>query len=239
MKKVSMMEEFERFELLVKEEGINKLLSSHVCVFGVGGVGGYVCEALARAGVGHITIVDKDTVSISNINRQIIALHSTVGSYKCDVMEGRLKDINPSIIVDKRICFYLPENANTFDFSKYDYIVDCVDTVTAKLSIIVEANKCKKPVISAMGAGNKLDPTRIKIADIYKTSVDPLARVMRYELKKRGIKHLCVAYSDEIPFKTGVIDPESNKSVPGSAPFVPSAMGLIMASKIINDLLKD
>ena len=237
-----MEEQFSRTKLIYKEDGMNKLKNSSVIVFGVGGVGGYVIEALARVGIGHITIVDKDRVSVSNINRQIIALNSTIGRYKCDVMEERIKDINSNCIVDKRNCFYLPENKDDFDFSLYDYVIDCVDTVTAKISIILEAYKAGSMVISAMGAGNKVNPSMLRVSDIYKTKVDPLARVMRTELKKRNIKKLKVVYSEEYPIKYDdnekVIDPVTSKVTPGSTSFVPSSMGLLIASEVVKDILK-
>ena len=223
-----MKEQFERTSLLVGEEAISKLNNSKVLIFGVGGVGGYVAEALARTGVGSITIVDKDTVSESNINRQIIALHSTVGRDKVDVLKERMVDINPDIQVDARKCFFLPENAHEFDFSQYDYIVDAVDTVTAKLQIIVQAKEAGVPVISAMGAGNKVHPEMFEIADIYKTEMCPLAKVMRRELKNRGIKKLKVVYSKEKPVYKG--------DVPGSIAFSPSVAGLLMASEVVRDL---
>ena len=223
-----MKEQFERTSLLVGEEAISKLNNSKVLIFGVGGVGGYVAEALARTGVGSITIVDKDTVSESNINRQIIALHSTVGRDKVDVLKERMLDINPELQVDARKCFFLPENASEFDFSQYDYIVDAVDAVTAKLQIIVQAKEAGVPVISAMGAGNKVHPEMFEIADIYKTEMCPLAKVMRRELKERGIKKLKVVYSKEKPVYKG--------DVPGSIAFSPSVAGLLMASEVIRDL---
>lgn len=223
-----MKEQFERTSLLVGEEAISKLNNSKVLIFGVGGVGGYVAEALARTGVGSITIVDKDTVSESNINRQIIALHSTVGRDKVDVLKERMLDINPDIQVDARKCFFLPDNAHEFDFAQYDYIVDAVDTVTAKLQIIVQAKEAEVPVISAMGAGNKVHPEMFEIADIYKTEMCPLAKVMRRELKNRGIKKLKVVYSKEKPVYKG--------DVPGSIAFSPSVAGLLMASEVVRDL---
>ena len=223
-----MKEQFERTSLLIGEEAISKLNNSKVLIFGVGGVGGYVAEALARTGVGSITIVDKDTVSESNINRQIIALHSTVGKDKVDVLKERMLDINPELQVDARKCFFLPDNSHEFDFSQYDYIVDAVDTVTAKLQIIVQAKEAGVPVISAMGAGNKVHPEMFEIADIYKTEMCPLAKVMRRELKNRGIKKLKVVYSKEKPVYKG--------DVPGSIAFSPSVVGLLMASEVIRDL---
>ena len=225
-----MAEVFSRTELLVGSDKLDKLRNARVIIFGVGGVGGYVTEALARSGVGYIELVDKDVVSESNINRQIIALHSTIGKYKTEVMRDRIKDINPDAEVVVRNCFYLPETANDFDFTKYDYVVDAVDTVTAKLSIIVEADKAGTPVISSMGAGNKMDPTRFQVADIYKTSVCPLAKVMRRELKKRGIRKLKCVYSTE--------EPVINARTPGSIAFVPSVAGLIIAGEVIKDIIK-
>ena len=224
--------------MMLGEEAVNRLKTSHVAVFGVGGVGGFVTEALARAGVGKLTLIDSDKVSVSNINRQIIALHSTVGRPKVEVIKERMLDINPDCEINAYNVFYLPENADQFDLSGYDYIADAVDTVAAKLEIAERAYKEGVPVISAMGAGNKTDPTRFEIADISDTTVCPLARVMRRELKARGIKKYKVVYSKEEPRKSGVTDPESGKAIPGSLSFVPSAMGLIMASAIVNDLVK-
>lgn len=239
------MERFSRTELLLGSEKMHRLYNSNVIIFGVGGVGGYVTEALARSGVGSFTLVDKDTVSISNINRQIIATESTVGRDKVDVMKERILDINPHAKVEIIKCFYLPENADEFDLSRYDYVVDAVDTVTAKLEIIVRANEAGVPVISSMGAGNKLDPTGFMVADIYDTSVCPLAKVMRRELKKRGIKKLKVVYSKEEPIKLLKKDLSENgenetagvKPVPGSVAFVPSVVGLILAGEIIKDII--
>lgn len=231
-------EEFSRTAYVYGEEAIEKLNKSRVAVFGVGGVGGYICEALCRAGVGSIDIFDRDSVSVSNINRQIIALHSTVGRPKVEVMKKRMLDINPYCKVNAYNVFYLPENADEFDLSGYDYIADAVDTVAAKLEIAERAYKLGIPVISAMGAGNKTDPTRFEVADIANTTVCPLARVMRRELKARSIKKYKVVYSKEEPIKSGVIDEESGKAIPGSLSFVPSAVGLIMAGEIVNDLVK-
>ena len=228
---------FSRTALLIGEEGVEKLKKSRVAVFGVGGVGGYVVEALARSGVGALDLIDKDTVSESNINRQIIALHSTVGRLKTEVAAERVRDINPEICVRTHNTFYLPETADKFDFSEYDYIVDAIDTVSGKLSLIERANAMKIPVISSMGAGNKLNPTLFEVADISKTSVCPLARVMRRELKKRGIEHLKVVYSKEEPLPSTLVDPESGKSIPGSIAFVPSVVGLIIAGEVIKDII--
>ena len=234
---MSIKEEFSRTAYVFGEEAVSKLQNARVAVFGVGGVGGYICEALCRAGVGHIDIFDRDTVSLSNINRQIIALHSTVGKPKVEVMRERMLDINPECEINAHNVFYLPENADEFDFSKYDYIADAVDTVAAKLEIATRAYSLGITVISAMGAGNKTDPTRFEVADINDTSVCPLARVMRRELKARGIKKYKVVYSKEEPRKSGVTDSESGKAVPGSLSFVPSAMGLIMAGEIVKDII--
>ena len=226
-----MENQFERTELLLGKEAVEKLKSKRVAVFGVGGVGGYVCEALARSGVGELDIIDNDTVALSNINRQIIALHSTLGMYKVDAAEKRLLDINPDIKINKRKCFFLPETAGEFDFSRYDYVVDAIDTVTGKLGLIECAEKAGVKIISSMGAGNKLDPTGFEVSDIFKTSVDPLARVMRKELRARGIKKLKVVYSREEPVKTG------QGSTPGSTAFVPSVAGLIIAGEVISELI--
>ncbi len=230
--------QFSRTALLIGEEGVEKLKNSRVAVFGVGGVGGYVIEALARSGVGSLELIDKDTVSVSNINRQIIALHSTVGRMKTEVMAERVKDINPNCQVSVRNLFYLPETAKEFDFSSYDYVVDAIDTVSGKIALIEQAKKANVPVISSMGAGNKLDATAFEVADITKTSVCPLARVMRRELKKRGIEHVKVVYSKEEPLPSVLMDEESGKVIPGSIAFVPSAVGLIIASEVIKDLIK-
>ncbi len=222
---------FERTELVLGADALEKLKNARVAVFGVGGVGGYVVEALARCGVGALDIFDGDTVAESNINRQIIALHSTVGLYKTDVMKARINDINPDCAVTAHRVFYTPDNAGGFDFSVYDHIVDAVDMVSAKIEIIVRAKAAGVPVISCMGTGNKLDPARLEVADIYKTSVCPLARVMRAELKKRGVEGVKVVYSREEPKKTG-------QRTPGSVSFVPSVAGLIIAGEVIKDLIK-
>ena len=233
-----MKEQFSRTAKFLGENSIATLSRCRVAVFGIGGVGGYVAEALARAGVGAIDLIDSDKVSESNINRQIIALHSTVGRYKTEAMKDRIADINPDCKVTVYNCFYLPETADIFDFSKYDYVVDAVDTVTAKIDIVCRAKEQSVPVISAMGAGNKLDPSKFQVADIYKTNVCPLARVMRTSLKKLGVKELKVVYSEEEPFKPTEKDPESGKPVPASLPFVPPVMGLIIAGEVIKDLIK-
>lgn len=225
-----MMEQFSRSEMLLGESGIEKLSNKKVAVFGVGGVGGYVCEALARIGVGSISIVDNDNVSISNLNRQIIATHSTLGRSKVEVMKERILDINPEASVTVHQCFFLPENADEFDFEQYDYVIDAVDTVTAKIEIIMKARAVGVPVISSMGTGNKLDPSRFRIADIYDTTMCPLAKVMRKELKKRNVDALKVVFSDEKPIKT-------NSSVPGSTSFCPPVAGLTIAAEVVKDLI--
>lgn len=235
---MSPREEFTRTAYVLGEDAIEKLSGASVAVFGVGGVGGYVCESLARSGIGNIDIFDKDVVSPSNINRQIIALHSTVGLPKVEVMKERILDINPDCSVKTHEVFYLPENADEYDLSKYDYIVDAVDTVSAKLELISRAKALGVKVISAMGAGNKTDPTLFKVADIQKTEGCPLARVMRRELKKRGIGKLKVVYSPEEPIKSPYFDSESGKNLPGSLSFVPSVMGLIISGEVIKDLIK-
>lgn len=242
-----MDEKFKRTALLIGEENINKFADKKVAVFGIGGVGGYVVEALARTGIGSFLLVDNDVVSESNINRQIIATTATVGRYKTEVMQDRIKSINPSANVEIMNCFYLPETASKFDFSQYDYVVDAVDTVSAKLDIIVQANNANVSVISSMGAGNKLDPTAFMVADIYNTSVCPLAKVMRRELKKRNIKSLKCVYSKEEPVKNYVLDGDielkgdakNNRPAPGSIAFIPSVVGLIIASEVIKDLAKE
>lgn len=230
---------FSRTEILLGKSAMEKLKNARVAVFGVGGVGGYVVEALARSGVGTLDLIDNDSVSESNVNRQIIALHSTIGRAKVDVAKERVKDINPDICVHAHQVFYLPETADEFDFTKYDYVVDAIDTVSGKLALIERAKEAKVPVISSMGAGNKLDPTAFEVADIQKTSVCPLARVMRRELKKRGIDHVKVVYSKEEPLPSPLQDEESGKTIPGSIAFVPSVVGLILAGEVIKDLIKD
>ena len=232
-----MNELYKRTAMLIGEDKVNALKEKTVAVFGVGGVGGYVAEALARAGVGRIVLVDKDDISDSNRNRQIIALCSTVGRPKAEVMRERILDINPDARVEAKRCFFLPETAKEFDFSTYDYVVDAVDTVTAKIELAVSCKKHGTPLISSMGTGNKLDPTAFKVADIYKTSVCPLARVMRRELKKRQIDSLKVVYSEEEPIINSS-ETENKKPVPASISFVPSAAGLIIAGEVIKDLIK-
>lgn len=248
-----MLGRFSRTELLLGDEAMKKLENSRVAVFGVGGVGGYTVEALARSGVGTIDIIDDDKVCLTNINRQIIALTSTIGKYKVDVAEERIKDINPKITVNKYKMFFTPETSGEFDFSQYDYVVDAIDTVTGKIELVMKANETKTPIICSMGAGNKLDPTAFEVADIYKTSVCPLARVMRTELRKRGVKKLKVVYSKEKPItpiedmsiscRAHCVCPPGaarkyteRRQIPGSTAFVPSVVGLIIAGEVIKDL---
>lgn len=230
-----MKESFSRSALLLGDEGMERIYNARVAVFGVGGVGGHAVEALARTGVGKIDIIDADTVSVSNLNRQIIALESTVGRAKVDVMRERILDINPSCEVRAYQSFYSDENADGFDLSKYDYIIDAIDTVKSKLELIVRAEAAGVKIISSMGAGNKLDPTAFEVADIYKTSVCPLARVMRSELRRRGIKKLKVVYSKEEPIRAALED-NAPRHAPGSLAFVPSVVGLIIASEVIKDI---
>ena len=225
-----MTDQFERTRLLIGEEGIDKLKYARVAIFGVGGVGGFVVEALARSGIQSFDLIDNDTVSISNLNRQIIAIRDTIGRLKVEVMKERILSINPQAKVQTHPCFYLPETASEFDFSQYSYVVDAVDTVTAKIDIIMKAQSADVPVISSMGAGNKMDPTKFEVTDIYKTNVCPLARVMRRELKKRGVKELKVVYSTEKAIKTGA-------DVPGSIAFVPSVAGMIVAGEVVRDII--
>lgn len=235
------MNEFSRTQLLLGEKAMNRLASSRIAIFGIGGVGGYVVEALARSGVGALDLVDNDTVSLTNLNRQIIALHSTLGQFKVDVARDRILDISPSCRVQTYRTFFLPETASLFDFAQYDYVVDAVDTVKAKLELVLSAKEAGVPIISCMGAGNKLNPSAFRIADIYSTSVCPLARVMRSECRKHGIDHLKVLYSTEppiTPFVSGDEQPPDGKrSIPGSTAFVPSAAGLMIAAAVISDLI--
>lgn len=235
---------FERLRLLIGTSALKKLSECHVAVFGVGGVGGFAAEALARSGVGTITLVDHDTVDITNLNRQVIALTSTIGQPKVDLMKLRIADINPACTVIAHQQFFLPETKGQFDFSSFDYVVDAVDTITAKLLLIEEAHIAQVPLISSMGAGNKLDPTQFCIADISETRVCPLARVMRRELKKRNLNHVKVVYSPEAPATPGAVDgtpleanPETRKISPGSSSFVPSVAGLFAASAVVRDLI--
>lgn len=238
------MEQFVRTKMLLGADTMEKLQNAHVAVFGVGGVGGYVVEALARSGIRTFDLVDNDTVALSNLNRQIIATHSSIGKYKVDVMKERILDINPDAEVTVHKCFFLPENSGDFDFTKYTYIVDAIDTVTAKIELIMKAADANVPIISSMGTGNKLDPTKLEVTDIYKTEMCPLARVMRTELKKRGIKNLKVVYSKEQPIKIQKNEEhqitssnqERIKDVPGSVAFVPSVAGLIIAGQVIKDV---
>ncbi len=232
-----------RTGMLIGEEALEKLAASRVAVFGVGGVGGYVTEALARSGVGALDLIDHDTVAESNLNRQIIALRSTIGRYKVDVMKERIADIHPDCTVRTHNIFYLPETEAQFDFTEYDYVVDAIDTVVGKLSLIEHAQAASTPIISAMGAGNKLDPTGFKVADIYKTNGCPLARVMRRECKARGVKSLKVVYSEEKPLQPRQIaepaeELHGRRSTPGSIAFVPAAAGLVIAGEVIRDLIK-
>ena len=235
-----MITQFARTELLLGEAAVEKLQHSRVAVFGVGGVGGYVAEALARAGIGALDLIDNDTVSLSNINRQIIALHSTIGLPKVEAAAQRLHDINPELKIVCHKCFYLPETKEQFDFTQYDYVADAIDTVAGKIALAEQANAVGTPIISAMGAGNKLDATAFKVADISKTAVCPLAKVMRKELRQRGINHLKVVYSEEPPLTPRPSEENSGKrQTPGSVSFVPSVVGLIMAGEIIKDLVRD
>ncbi|MCD7732953.1 MAG: tRNA threonylcarbamoyladenosine dehydratase [Oscillospiraceae bacterium] len=250
-----MLNQFSRTELLLGKDGMERLSESRVAVFGIGGVGGYATEALARSGVGHFVLIDDDRICLTNLNRQVIATRKTVGQYKADAMKERILEINPNAEVEVRKCFYLPENADEFDFSQYSYVIDSVDTVTAKLGIIEQAQRCGVPVISCMGAGNKLDPTKFQVADIYETTICPLARVMRHECRKRGIRALKVVYSTEecirplddmeISCRTHCICPPDTKrkctvrrDIPGSVAFVPSVAGLILAGEVVKDLVK-
>lgn len=230
-----MSDKFLRTEMLIGKDNINKIASKKIAVFGIGGVGGYVVEALVRSGVKHIDIYDNDIVSESNINRQIIATTKTVGKLKVDVMEKRILDINPEVEVNKFPIFYLPENANEYPLDKYDYIIDAIDTVKAKIELIVRANKNDVKIISSMGTGNKLNPTDLQITDIYKTEVCPLAKVIRKELRKQGIKKLKVVYSKELPKK---VNDDIYENVPSSIAFVPSVAGLIIASEVIKELIQ-
>ena len=250
-----MLTQFSRTELLLGKEAMDKLKNSRVAVFGIGGVGGYTVEALVRSGVGAIDLIDDDKVCLTNLNRQIIATRKTVGKYKAEVMRDRILEINPEADVRIHKCFFLPENADDFPFGEYDYIVDAVDTVTAKIELVMKAKEKDIPIISSMGAGNKLDGSQFKVADIYKTKVCPLAKVMRRELKKRGVKKLKVVYSEEIPTRpiedmsiscrTNCICPPGaehkcteRRDIPGSVAFVPSVAGLIIAGEVVKDLIR-
>ncbi len=231
-------EQFTRTERLLGADAMERLAASRVAVFGVGGVGGYAVEALARSGVGTLDLIDNDKVCESNLNRQIIALHSTLGQYKVDVAAQRARDINPDITVNAHKLFYTPETAGELDFRSYDYIIDAIDTVTGKLDLAVKAQEYQIPVISSMGAGNKLDPGRFVVTDLAKTTVDPLARIMRKELKKKGIRHLKVVYSTEKPIPVEPVDTEASlrRTTPGSTAWVPAAAGLMLAGEVIRDL---
>lgn len=248
-----MLTQFSRTELLLGKEAMEKLKNAKVAVFGIGGVGGYVCEALVRSGVGAFDLIDDDKVCLTNLNRQIIATRKTIGKYKTDIMKDRILEINPDARVEVHKCFFLPENADEFPFEEYDYIVDAVDTVTAKISLVMKAQEMNVPIISSMGAGNKLDASQFRVADIYKTKVCPLAKVMRRELKKRGVKKLKVVYSEEQPTRpvedmaiscrTNCICPPGaahkcteRRDIPGSVAFVPSVAGLIIAGEVVKDL---
>ena len=235
-----MLNQFSRLELLLGKEALDKLAAKNVLVFGLGGVGGNVCDALVRSGIKNITIVDNDKVSVTNINRQLIANMNTVGKYKTDVMEEHLLSINPKVNVTKMNLFFLPENKEEIDFSKYNYVVDAIDTVSSKIEIIKICKSLQIPVISALGCGNKLDPTMLEVSDLAKTSYDPLAKVLRRELKKYGITHLKVIYSKEQPIELkGEIEEENDKKrIPGSSAFVPPVAGIIIASEVVKDLLK-
>lgn len=236
------MNPYSRTELLLGSDGMEKLKNAKVAVFGLGGVGGYVVEALARSGVGALELIDHDTISITNINRQLLATRSTVGQSKAEAAKNRVLDINPDIAVTVRECFFGPDTADTFDFSQYSYVVDAIDTVTGKLALVQAAQAAGVPILCSMGTGNKLDPTKFQIADITKTSVCPLARIMRKECAKRGIKHLKVLFSTEDPLSPGLPDteelPEGRRALPGSVAFVPSVAGLIIAGEVIKDLIK-
>lgn len=246
------MNQFSRTQLIIGKAALERLAGTRVLIFGIGGVGGYVCEALVRSGIGSFDLVDNDEVDLTNLNRQIIATHKTIGRSKVEVMKERMLDINPDVEVRIHQCFFLPENADQFAFEEYDYVVDAVDTVAAKIEIIMRAKEAGVPVISAMGAGNKMDPGRLKVADIYKTKVCPLARVIRHEMKKRGVKKLKVVYSDEEPRRPVLENEEDGshssseepggfrrRAVPGSNAFVPAAAGLMIASEIIKDLIQN
>lgn len=236
-----MENQFSRTEMLLGADAMKTLQKSRVAIFGIGGVGGHVVEALVRSGVGAVDLIDSDTVCLSNLNRQIIATHSNIGKYKVDAMKERVLDINPDCKVEVHKCFYLPDTKDAFHFLDYDYIVDAVDTVTAKLQLVEEAEKYHVPIISSMGAGNKMNPADFEVADIYQTSVCPLAKVMRRELKKRGISKLKVVYSKEVALKPQTQEQENEqenrKIAPGSNAFVPSVAGLIIASEVVKDLI--
>lgn len=228
--------QFKRTEMLIGENALNKLKNCRVAVFGIGGVGGICAEALVRSGIGTLDIIDNDIVDITNLNRQIIATHKTVGKNKVDVFEERAKEINPEVIINKHNFFFSKDTSSLFDFRNYDYVIDAIDSVSSKLELVLKSQEANTPIISSMGTGNKLNAADLEVTDIYKTSVCPLARVMRYELKKLGVKKLKVVYSKEEPIKSAV--DENGKSVPASSSFVPSAAGLIIAGEVIKDLIK-
>lgn len=232
------MDQYSRTQLLLGEDAMEKLHNSRVAVFGIGGVGGYVCEALVRSGIGAFDLIDNDEVCLTNLNRQIIATRKTIGRYKTEVMKERMLEIDPEVRVITHECFFLPENADTFPFEEYDYVVDAVDTVTAKIELVMKCREKNVPIISSMGAGNKLEASAFKVADIYKTRVCPLAKVMRKELKKRGVERLKVVYSEEMPLspkgETGEVT--AKRALPGSIAFVPSVAGLIIAGEIVKDI---
>ncbi|MBR4080816.1 MAG: tRNA threonylcarbamoyladenosine dehydratase [Clostridia bacterium] len=235
------MDQYARTELLLGAEGMARLRGARVALFGVGGVGGHAAEALVRSGVGAIDLFDNDTVSLTNLNRQLIATRSTIGMYKVDAMKQRLADIDPDAQVGAHRMFYMPENAGEVDLSRYDYVIDAIDTVTAKIELVMRAQQAGVPIICAMGAGNKLDPGQLVITDLYKTNTCPLAKVMRTELRRRGVKKLTVAYSTEPAIRVSAADPADpqsahRRSVPGSTAFVPAAMGLMIAGKIVRDI---
>lgn len=234
---IRMLTRFSRTELLLGEEGMEKLRRSRVIVFGVGGVGGYAVEALARSGVGALDLVDSDVVSLTNINRQIIATEKTVGQYKVDVAAARIAEINPDCVVHTYKTFYLPETEGEFDFTQYDYVVDAIDTVAGKIALVRNAKRSGTPVICAMGAGNKLDPTKFEVADLAQTSVCPLARTMRRELKKYGIEHVKVVYSREEPLRPLPSEESVKRETPGSVAFVPPVVGLILAGEVVKDIV--
>ncbi len=232
-------EQFSRTELLLGAEAMERLANARVAVFGIGGVGGYAVEALARSGVGTLDLIDSDRVCLSNLNRQIIATHATIGQYKVDAAAERIHSICPAATVNVHCCFYLPETAGQFDFSKYDYVIDAIDTITGKLELVMQAQKADVPIICSMGAGNKLDPTAFRIADIYETKVCPLAKVMRTECRKRGIRKLKVVYSEEQPIRPAEAAQDNTpfrRCTPGSTAFVPSVVGLIIAGEVIREL---
>lgn len=230
----SVKERFNRTEALLGKQAMERLYNSKVAIFGVGGVGGYAAEVIARSGIGYIDIFDSDSVSTTNINRQIYALTSTIGQYKVDVAKKRIEDINPDCIVKTYKVFYLPSNADQIDLSKYDYVVDCIDTVVAKVELIVRCNKQNIPIISSMGAGNKLDATAFKVSDISKTKIDPLAKAVRKRLRKLGVEHLKVVYSEEVPNMTSC---QSTELMPASNSFVPGVAGLIIGGEVIKDII--